>query len=459
MGLKDILDDQGLPVVALLGRTNVGKSTLFNRLTQTRAALVHASEHTTRDIKYAPWQIGEGAVMLADTCGMGRSDSVGVRDAQARSLEFVRSVGCVVLVVNAQDTWTTEDQQLLDYLRSIRRPFLVAVNKSDEGENTQFDSSLFEAGEHLIPISALHGLGLADLEDQVTACVTPQATETVQSDERETRLSIVGRPNVGKSTLFNRLLGEARSVVSDEAGTTMDVVEERLTIGGVECKLIDTAGARKQKKVHESLEESAVSLSLEAIRRSHYVVVVLNAEEGVTQQDIRLIQYAWERQRCLILVANRVDLAPRGEDWKKKIAHELDRMMPQVNDVPLLAMSALTGSRVGKLARTLEEVIQQSRLRIRTSELNVWLERLQAEHPPKLISRGAVRMRKRPKFYYGTQTRIEPITVKVFCNFPQAITAVYERFMIRSFREAFGLTLVPVRFELAARIRAGDGED
>lgn len=459
MSLKHILEEQDLPVVALLGRTNVGKSTLFNRLTQTRTALVHAAEHTTRDIKYAPWQIGEKAVMLADTCGMGNSESVGVRDAQARSLEFVRSVGCVVLVVNAQDVWTAEDQSLLDYLRSIRRPFLVAVNKSDEGENTRFDSSLFEAGEHMIPISALHGLGLAELEDQVTACVTPQPMESIQSDERETRLSIVGRPNVGKSTLFNRLLGEARSVVSDEAGTTMDVVEEGLTIGGVECKLIDTAGARKQRKVHESLEESAVSLSLEAIRRSHYVVVVLNADEGVTQQDIRLIQYAWERQRCIILVANRVDLAPQGVDWKKKIANELDRMMPQVNDVPLLAMSALTGSRVSKLAKTLELVIEQSRLRIRTSELNVWLERLQVEHPPKLISRGATRMRKRPKFYYGTQTRIEPITVKVFCNFPQSITDVYERFMIRSFREAFGLTLVPVRFEIAQRKRSGDDDD
>jgi GTP-binding protein len=437
-----------LPIVALVGRPNVGKSTLFNRVTGTHKALVHETEHTTRDLKFGTWDVGHGQYLLVDTCGLGSTDSLAVQTAQQRSLEVIEEAGVVLFMVNAQEGWTEGDAELLQLLRSKGKPFYLICNKADQYGYESVDPSLYTAGEELIPVSGLHGIGLLDIEEKLLATVDPAQAEAIDDgDGAETRLSLVGRPNVGKSTLFNRLVGEARSVVSPEAGTTIDVVEEGFNLGGVRCQLIDTAGARRKKKVNESLEISAVSLAMEAVRRSHYVVFLLDAEEGVTHQDLKIISYAWNRNRSLILVANRIDLAPYGEDWKGKIADQLERMNPQFTEIPLLGMSALTGSKTQKLLPTIEAVMAEARSKFKTSEINKWIERAQTEHPPRLVSKGAKRSRRRPKFYYAVQVRSEPITIRLYCNFPNDLQDNYHRYLIGSFKKFFGIKHVPIAFQ------------
>lgn len=438
-------EQETTPVVALVGRPNVGKSTLFNRLTGTKTSLVHATPHTTRDVKSGFWDVGDKGYLLFDTCGLASTDSLAVQDAQEKSRIIIASADYIVLIVSGPEGWSGGDGELLSLVRSTNRPYCVVANKIDT-QGAVPDSTVYECGEDVVVLSGLHGNGLIGLEDRLEAAVAAGPVIEIES-KKETTLSIIGRPNVGKSTLFNRLLGDQRSVVSEEAGTTVDTVEERLVIGGVDCRIVDTAGARRQSKVSRSLEQVAVKLALEAIRRSHYVVYILDGEEGITHQDLRLIHYAWERNRSMVFVVNRIDLAEEGDDWLARMKSDVDRLIPQMLDVPLVMMSALTGKKSHRLLPLLEKLIDENRREVPTRAINDWLQKIQTVHPPRLLSTGAKRQRRRPRFFYGVQIRSEPITIRIFANFPGSLEESYLRYMTRNFKETFGVTRVPIAFQ------------
>jgi GTP-binding protein len=439
-----------LPLVALVGRPNVGKSALFNRIVGRRLAIVEDVPGVTRDRQYAEAQQGAKRFRVVDTGGFTpRSDEQLVRAVREQAEAAMREADAIVLVVDAVEGLSGADRELAQLLRRGGKPVFLAANKVDSNKRQgALDlGELHATGFDVFPLSAEHGRGVDELLDAVAAALPEAPVAAADEGEATIHLAVLGRPNVGKSTLLNRLLGEERFVASAMPGTTRDAVDEELIWRGRRYVLTDTAGLRKKRQVVDKVEVFSAQRALRAVERADVVVVLTDATQLGVDQDARIAAQAEERGRAVILCVNKWDLVKDKEGEARRLREEAQRHLQHVGFAPLLFVSALTGSRVHELLELAAALHDEASTRIPTPKLNDWVQRMQDEHPAPLFRGFPVR------FSYAWQVATQPVTVAVQCNRPQAVDDSYRRFLVNRLREEFRLR-VPVRLVFRQKSRS-----
>ena len=439
------------PIVAIIGRPNVGKSTLFNRVTKSRDALVDDMAGVTRDRNYgnAVWDGFE--FTLIDTGGYLTGDE----DSFAEEIRFqvnqaMDAADAIVLILDRKAGPSPFDADLAQLLRGVGKPVFYVVNKIDGPEQEKELYDFYSLGvEKLYPVSAAHGYGVPGFLDDLVGAL-PRQEETEEASEA-IRIAVVGRPNVGKSSLINKILGEKRMVVSEVAGTTRDSVDAECVVDGRHYLFIDTAGVRRKGKVREKLEKFSVIKAIQSLERCHVALVLFDASEGVTEQDMTIAGYAHERGCGCILVLNKWDLAEKERGNFKRHMTELRFAAKFMSYAPALTISALTGKRVQKIFPMIREVYEQYNTRIGTGQFNRILEDAIRDNEPSLV-RG-----RRLKFYYGTQVASGPPTFVCFVNHPESVHFSYTRYLVNRIREDAGLDKTPIK--LFMRQRTGKLDD
>jgi len=442
-----------LPIVAIVGRPNVGKSTLFNRYAGRRRALVEDVPGVTRDRIAEEVAVGARRVLLVDTAGLDPEAEAGLPAAiQAQARAAVEEADAILLVVDGKVGCLPEEEEIARALRRTAKPVAVAVNKIDVPAHLPRAAEFHRLGlPHLRAVSAEHGSGAWDLLEELVAALP--APETPPAEEPEPvaglRIALVGRPNVGKSSLANRLVGSERMVVSAVPGTTRDAVDLQLEHAGRRYTLVDTAGIRRPGRRADEVERASALMAVRALERAEVAFVVVDAAEGFTDADARVAGLARERGRAAAVLANKWDLLPRGAGDRERAREAIAQGLRFMADTPILPVSARSGlglERILPLAETLDAAATR---RIATAELNRWLRAAVERHEPAMAQRGT---RKRPlKFFYATQTGVRPPTFVLFCTEPAAVGASYRRFLENRLREAFELVGTPVRLRLRAR--------
>ena len=443
------------PIVAIVGRPNVGKSTLFNRITRTKDALVDNFPGVTRDRHYADARWNDVEFTLVDTGGFTTGDDF-ADEIRFQVHQAIADADIIILLLDGKEGISPFDREIVDNLRTVDKPIFYAVNKIDGPEQEVSLADFYQLGlKTLYPLSAEHRYGVSDLLDDVVDAQTGFVTESFEGHTRNViRLAVVGRPNVGKSSLINRILGEKRLLVSDIPGTTRDAIDSAWEMNGRSYRLIDTAGIRRKGKVHRKLEKYSIIKALRSLDRCDVALIVMDAAEGVTDQDISVAGYAFERGCGCILLLNKWDLVAKDSKTAKMYYEQLRQQAKFLNFAPAMTISALTGLRVRKIFKQVDEVYDQYARRISTGELNRCLDRAIERNEPSL-HRG-----KRIKFYYGAQTSTKPPTIVCFVNYPQAVHFSYKRYLINQFREETGLDKTPIRIifrQRTGRKRKGKG--
>ena len=436
--------------VAIVGRPNVGKSTLFNRLSRRNQAIIFDTPGVTRDRNYAQVAWDDKSFTLVDTGGFISAEGSAMEDdMREQILTALEESDIILFVMDAKSGLGPEDLHLATVLRKTHKPIFCAVNKVDGPEQNRLTSEFYETGfDRIYPVSAAHGYGIDDLMTDLAETIpaSPEEEEE-ETGAKEIRLSVVGRPNVGKSTLVNRILGSPRVIVSPIPGTTRDPVDTALTREGQKYVLIDTAGIRRKGRTKEALEKLSVLRALQSIERSHVALLVLDATEGITDQDMHIAGYIQERHRACIIGVNKWDSIENDMKVMKSFRDEVRLGFRFFPFAPILTFSALSGKRVSRILPMAVEVFQQYDHRVTTGIVNRALEETVRRHEPPQV-------RGRPlKFYYATQTSTRPPTFVLFCNYPDAIHFSYERYLINQFREAFQLDKTPIRLLFRARQR------
>jgi GTPase len=432
------------PIVAIIGRPNVGKSTLFNRITRRRDAIVDDRPGVTRDRHYgnAVWDRHE--FILVDTGGFVSGDA----DNFAASIRYqveqaVAQADAVVLVLDGKGGVSPFDRDLVNWLRSRKQPIFYAVNKID---GPSLEQQLFEfyalGVEPLYPVSAEHGYGMTDFMDDLVGVLPPAQTEP---DPDSIRIALVGRPNAGKSSLANRLVGQERLLVSDTPGTTRDAVDTVCQRGGRAYRLIDTAGIRRKSKVDLKLEKFSIIKALQSLARCDVALVLLDAGLGVTDQDIKVAGYAHDRGCGAIFVVNKWDLVDKAAVTPRKFELQLREAAKFLPFAPVVTVSALTGQRVNKIFPLVNQVYAQYTTRIGTGQINRIVNQATLRTEPPL-HKGH-----RLKFYYTTQISERPPTFVSFVNFPDAVHFSYQRYLMNRIRTETGLDKVPLRLYFRQR--------
>lgn len=446
-----------LPIVAVVGRPNVGKSTLFNRLVRKRLALVYDEPGVTRDRHYAEaWSQGRG-YLLVDTGGLDPESDDPMRQRISEQVEIAVEEADVVLCVLDCTTGAIDaDRQAVKLLRKSGKPVVYVANKADSPEGEALAADLYRLGlDRIIAISALHGRGIAELERAIVESLPP-APEPTEEEEAKTpedvpRVAIIGRPNAGKSSLVNRLAGEERMLVDPVAGTTRDAVDTEIVRGGKRIVLVDTAGIRRKSKVRKEaneIEAASVLIAVRAIQRSDIAVLVCDAAEGVAEQDAKILGLAVDRGCGIVIALNKLDLL---EDVRrKKLEEDARDKLSFVPWAPIVPISAATGRGVGNLVSTISRVHEAYRKRISTGELNRFFEQVLAIRPP------PTQGNRTPRLYYVTQAQTSPPLFVVMTNEPEHIHFSYQRFVVNRLREAFGFEGVPLKVVYKKRRRRGD---
>jgi GTP-binding protein len=444
-----------LPLVAIVGRPNVGKSTLFNRFAGQRRALVDDTPGVTRDRIAAEVAVGARRVLLVDTAGLD-PDATGEVDAavQAQARAAVEAADAILFVTDGQAGLVPQEHEIADLLRRAQKPVALAVNKLDAPRHAPRMLEFHALGlEPVRAISAEHGAGAWDLLEEIVAKLPatgpePAAEAPAAEGERPLRLAIVGRPNVGKSSLLNQLAGETRVVVSSEAGTTRDAIDVEVERGGRRFVFVDTAGMRRAGRRDRLVERGSALMAVRAIEAADAALVLLDASEGFTDQDARVLQLARERGRPCVLLANKWDRIP-SEVESQRVREAIARRLRPLPDVPVIEISAKTGKGTHKILPLAARIAAAAAQEIPTSALNRWLQDAVRRHEPSMAQRGT---RKRPiKFFYATQTGTRPPTFVLFCTEPSEVLESYRRFLEKRLREEFGFSGVPVRLRLRKR--------
>ena len=428
-----------LPVIALIGRPNVGKSTLFNRLTRSRDALVADYPGLTRDRQYGFGKLGPIPYLVIDTGGVAGGE-VGIQEAMVgQSVRALQEADAAIIMVDGRSGLTAADEHVASLARKHARKTWLAVNKA-EGLDADLASSEFHGlglGEP-IAVSAAHGDRIAALMDAVLSDFEAKSPDDdVEDDDKELRIAIIGRPNVGKSTLANRLLGEERLVVFDQPGTTRDSVAVPFERNDRKYLLIDTAGIRRKARVHEAIEKFSIIKALQAIEKAQVVIAVLDAQDGVTEQDVSLLGLVLERGRALVVVINKWDGLSAYE--RKRIRDELDRRLPFLDFAERITISALHGTAVGDLLPAVERAFRAANSDLTTSELTRELESAVMEHAPPLVRGRRIRLR------YAHQGGRNPPVIVIHGNQTEKLPEAYRRYLINRFRKVFKLKGTPVR--------------
>jgi GTPase len=441
------------PIVALVGRPNVGKSTLFNRLIGERRAIVQNEPGTTRDRVYgiAEWVGAEFTVV--DTGGLQDDDEIKLgtsesetqiaRETREQAVAAIAEADVIVFMVDVTAGPTAGDYEIATLLRRADKPTVLAANKADSVQRRETAFEFYELGlGEPIAISSYHGNGTGDLLDRIVENL-PEAEEEAETEGP--RIAIVGRPNVGKSRLLNALLGQERAIVSDVPGTTRDSLDTQIEWEGEPVTLIDTAGIRRRGRVEQGIERVAVMRSMRAIDRADVVVLVIDATEDFTAQDLHIAGYVEEQKKGLVVVVNKWDLIEKDhstmDEYRARAQRELDFM----SYAPVVFISAKLGQRVGQVLEMALTVLKEREKRISTAALNKMLKDAVLKHQP------PSRPGKWLKFFYATQADVSPPTFIIFCNDPKQIHFSYRRYIENELREAFGFEGTPLRISFRSR--------
>ena len=427
------------PVVAIVGRPNVGKSTLFNRIAGEQIAIVEDTPGVTRDRLYAHGEwLGKNFSMI-DTGGIEMSDQPLLTQIRQQAEIAIEEADVIIMVVNVENGVTDADEQVAQILYRSNKPVVLAVNKVDNPERRLDVYDFYQLGlGEPYPVSSVHGVGLGDMLDAV---IENFAEKDAEEEDDRIRFSFIGRPNVGKSSLVNAILGENRVIVSDMAGTTRDAINTQFTAkDGREFTMVDTAGIKKKGKLYENTERYALMRSMRAIDDSDVVLVVLNAEEGIRELDKHIAGYAHEAGRAVIIVVNKWDTIPDRDqrtmtDFTNLIRHEFQYL----SYAPIVFVSAKTKQRLSRLPEMIEEAYDHQHRRIQSAVLNdVLMDALAANPTPSSNGR-------RLRVYYATQVAVAPPTFVIFVNDPDLMHFSYARYLENRIRAAFDFTGTPIR--------------
>lgn len=434
------------PVVAIIGRPNVGKSTFFNRLTRRKDAIVDDLPGVTRDRHYGDVKWDNHAFIAVDTGGFVTGDDDAFAPHIRQQVEqAVDEADAVVLMLDGKHGLSPFDQDLIKWLRALSKPVFYVVNKIDGLEQEQNLYEFYALGlDTLYSLSAEHGYGVPDFLDALIS-VLPQGD--FETDEGDIRVAVVGRPNAGKSSLINRLTGQKRLLVSEVPGTTRDAVDTVCQVRGRRYRFIDTAGIRKKSKVEMKLEKFSIIKALKSLESCDVALIVLDAEKGITDQDIKVAGYAHERGCGAIFLANKWDLMDAKTFTPHKFTQQLRETARFLPHAPVLTVSALTGQRIQKLFPLIDNVFAQYITRIGTGVINrIMAEAISRNEPP--LHKG-----RRLKFYYTTQVGQRPPTFVTFVNYPDAVHFSYQRYLTNQLRLGTQLDMTPIR--LYFRLRTG----
>lgn len=442
--------------IAIIGRPNVGKSTLFNRLVGQKLALVDDTPGVTRDRREGEARLGDLEFTLIDTAGLdeGAKGSLTAR-MQEQTEVAIGLADALMFVVDARAGLTPNDRAFADFARRANKPVVLVANKSEgkQGDAGAMESYALGLGDP-VQISAEHGEGLSDLYDSLRALMPAPVEEPEEFDDddvieteeeiakRPIRVAIVGRPNAGKSTLINHLLGEERLLTSAEAGTTRDSISVEVNWQGRDFRVFDTAGLRRRSRIEEKLEKLSVSDALRAIRFAEVVVLMMDAQNKFEEQDLRIADLIEREGRALVIAVNKWDLMGRQSSLVAALRADADHLLPQVKGMPITAVSGLMGEGIDRLMSSIEQAYAVWNRRVPTASLNRWFEQAVDANPPPAVSG------RRLKLNYITQAKARPPSFILFCSRADAVPTSYLRYLVNSLREFFELPGTPVRITL-----------
>lgn len=431
----------GKPIVAIVGRPNVGKSTLFNIFANSRISIVEDTPGVTRDRLYADTEWLDNEFMMVDTGGIEimNNDKIAVSIRQQAQIAIAEA-DVILFVCDARAGITHEDAEVARLLRQSKKPIVLAVNKADSPKQEMEIFEFYNLGiGEPIPVSAANHLGLGDLLDAVVEKFPETSAYGEDGNEDEIKVALIGRPNVGKSSIFNTLVGEERSIVSDVAGTTRDAIDTLVVRDGQKFLFIDTAGMRRKARIDEPIEKYSIIRSLRAVDRSDVVLMVIDAIDGVTEQDKKIAGYAHEAGKGIVLVVNKWDLYDKDNTSTLRYTENLRRELVFMQYAPVVFVSAMTKQRIHRLPEVIHYVAEQNAMRISTSVLNQVVEDAIAINPPP-TEKG-----QRLKILYATQVKIKPPTFVIFVNEPEIMHFSYQRYLENKLREAFGFEGTPLQ--------------
>jgi GTP-binding protein len=446
------------PLLAIVGRPNVGKSTLFNRFVGGRPALVHDTPGLTRDRRYGELDYFGHHFRVVDTGGLdpdAASDYVGAGIHRQARLAL-EEADLVIFVIDVTAGLTPTEHELADMLRRLNKPVVVAANKADSDRRAQLAAELYELGlERVYPVSAAHGRGVDDMLDAIVEVLempppthdTEDGDEAEDDDDRPVRIAFIGKPNAGKSSLVNRLLGSERALVHDQPGTTTDPVDTPFEMGGKRYVLVDTAGMRRRARIDEETEKISVSMALSQLRRADVAVLVIDANEGPSEQDSKLVGASEEYGRGLVIALNKSDLLD-GPGAAKKVRKKAADDLHFARYAPMHLVSALRGDGVVELIEAVDHVCQQHRRRIPTAELNRFFAEVCETVPPPVYRGKVVRI------HYLTQAATRPPTFLLWANSPNAVAPSYRRFLVNQLRKRYQFRGTPLRVFVRAKKKA-----
>ncbi len=429
--------------MAIIGRANVGKSTLFNRLTRSSKALVADIPGVTRDRHYGSLTFDDRAFLLVDTGGLVGGEDEMSSLVRRQAEEAVAEADVILLVVDGREGPQTGDAQVVDFLRRTGKTVLLAVNKIDHPGLEANVAEFYRFGlDSIYPVSATQGLGLSSLLEAIVAHLPP--VQEISALVPGIRVAVLGRPNVGKSSFINRFLGEERLLVSDIPGTTRDAIDTPLSLEGVDYVLVDTAGLRRPSRVRlEGLERQMVLKTIKALSRAEVAVLLLDAQEGLTGQDLRIAGLILDQAKVCLVLLNKWDLMPR--DLQQKTLTRVKDSLEFMAYVPVLPVSVQTGYNLRKVFPLINDLYDQSGRRAGTPELCEFIREITSKVPPPMHHHHPV------KFFYLTQAEVHPPTFVAFVNQPQAVPDSYRRYLVKQLRERLGIPHAPVRLFLKGR--------
>jgi GTP-binding protein len=423
--------------VALVGRPNVGKSTLFNRLTRSRNAVVRDEPGFTRDIQIEPTEWWGKSFEVVDTGGLSEDRTGFTPLIRQQVIEFLNAVDLILFIVDGRAGIMSEDRDAFRIVKESGKPFAVVVNKCDRTvESEQYLTDFYEFGEDLIPAAFESDFGI----DVAVEWVLAHLGDVEAAPNEAFRLAVVGKPNAGKSSLVNRLLGEKRMLVSNQAGTTVDAIETPFELGGQQYVLVDTAGLRRHAKQKDGVEVLSSFKTRDAIARADLILLVIDSMQGPSHQDSRIIELCLEMHKAIIVVANKTDIAQyEHENFRDWFRDRVEREFHYFADIPLVFTSAKTGHGLEQLFKKIEDVRAKLGIRISTSKLNKFFTEVIKQAPSPVFRTENV------KFYYLTQTQQSPPSFIAFANHPEGVTPSYRRFLIRKIQEQWDLKGIPLR--------------
>jgi GTPase len=450
------------PIVALVGRPNVGKSTLFNRLVGERMAVTHNIPGTTRDRLHGESNWNGVIFKVVDTGGIEVYQPTGSRDISPLaegSVDFIEEIkeqamiaiggaDVIVLVVDSQHGVTAADEAIAEVLRRTDKSVIIAANKIDDIQHEQDAYDFYSLGlTSVVGISSIHGLGVGDLLDEVVneINIVTEDWDTIEDDDDHLKIAIVGRPNAGKSTLLNKLIGEDRAIVSSVAGTTRDAIDTEIMWFGEKVTVIDTAGIRRRGRVEPGVEQFSVIRAMKAISRSNIALLVIDAQLGVTEQDEHIAGYIIEEYKSLVIVINKWDAVEKDAFTMHEFTENIRDRLHFVRYAPIVFISALEGQRIHQVLEVVHRVWEARFLRMPTSGVNRVMRDAVEKHPPH--GKGT----KRLKFLYATQVRTDPPVILFHVNDPEQVHFTYKRYLENRFREAYEFEGTPIRLSFRAR--------